>query len=88
MVSRTPSVVALHASASSARQWQPLAAACCKNLFLRNSKGNVEYLAIVEHAKRVDLKRLAAFLGEDKLSFGSADRLRNRLGLAPGAVSR
>jgi Ala-tRNA(Pro) deacylase len=69
------------------RYWQPIAAACCKNLFLRNNKGNVEYLAIVEHTKRVDLKRLAELLGEGKLSFGSADRLRNRLGLVPGAVS-
>ena len=67
--------------------WSTLAAACCKNLFLRNSKGNTEYLAVVEHTKRVDLKRLAAFLNEDKLSFGSADWLRARLGLAPGAVS-
>jgi Ala-tRNA(Pro) deacylase len=67
--------------------WGSLGAACCKNLFLRNNKGNTEYLAVVEHTKRVDLKRLAAFLKEDKLSFGSPDRLRVRLGLAPGAVS-
>jgi Ala-tRNA(Pro) deacylase len=67
--------------------WKPLAAACCKNLFLRNQKGTIEYLAVIEQAKRVDLKRLAGLLQEGKLSFGSPDRLHARLGLAAGAVS-
>jgi Ala-tRNA(Pro) deacylase len=42
---------------------------------------------VAERAARVDLKHLAAVLGEDRLSFGSPERLLAYLGLTPGAVS-
>jgi Ala-tRNA(Pro) deacylase len=67
--------------------WKNLKGAHCKNLFLRNKKGNRHYLVILEHSKNADLKKLKDKLGEDRLSFGSTERLQRFLGLEPGAVS-
>jgi Ala-tRNA(Pro) deacylase len=69
------------------RYWAGIPATHCKNLFLRNKKGNVHYLVVVEHSKRVDLKGLATSLGEDRLTFSSSERLTTHLGLTAGAVS-
>ncbi len=69
------------------RHWRDLNAAHCKNLFLRNNKGNRHYLVITEASKSVDLKALTRALGEDRLSFGSPERLKRCLGLEPGSVS-
>jgi Ala-tRNA(Pro) deacylase len=54
---------------------------------VRNKKGNAHYLVIVERSKSVDMKRLTAQLGEDRLSFASPERLASHLGLTAGAVS-
>lgn len=62
-------------------------AAKTKNLFLRNKKGNVHYLVVAESTRKIDLKMLAATLGESKLSFASPDRLMTYLRLTPGSVS-
>lgn len=59
----------------------------CKNLFLRNAKGNKHYLLLVEGSKNPDLKGLAKKIGSTRLSFGSKERLHKHLGLDPGAVS-
>lgn len=67
--------------------WSSIAATHCKNLFLRNKKGVTHYLVIAESSKRVDIATLTARLGEDRLSFGSPDRLATHLGLSPGSVS-
>jgi Ala-tRNA(Pro) deacylase len=67
--------------------WQVLAGAHCKNLFVRNQKGNRHYLIILEASKKADLTILARKLGEDRFSFASAERLGRYLGLEPGAVS-
>ncbi len=67
--------------------WAGIKGAHCKNLFLRNKKGNRHYLVILEHNKNADLRKLTNKLGEDRLSFGSPERLRRLLGLKPGAVS-
>lgn len=69
------------------KHWENIEGAHCKNLFLRNKKGNRHYLVILESAKRADLKILNAKLGEDRLSFASPERLRRYLGLETGAVS-
>lgn len=58
-----------------------------KNLFLRNRKGDKYYLAVLESEKRADLKILASKLGEKGLSFASAEKLTQYLGLTPGSVS-
>lgn len=67
--------------------WTHLSGAHCKNLFLRNKKGNRHYLVILLTSKQADLRLLNAKLNEDRLSFGSAERLEKYLGLTPGAVS-
>ena len=71
-----------------ARQyWVDMPGMHCKNLFLRNKKGNRHYLVILEHSKKADLRGLARILGEEALSFASEERLAKHLGVAPGAVS-
>jgi Ala-tRNA(Pro) deacylase len=67
--------------------WDPIPGVQCKNLFLRNKKGDRHYLVIVEIGKRVDLKDLVKLVGDDRLSFGSPERLMAQLGLTPGSVS-
>jgi Ala-tRNA(Pro) deacylase len=67
--------------------WRDLEGTHCKNLFLRNKKGNRHYLVILEDSKSADLKALTRHLGEDRLSFASPQRLDRLLGLEPGAVS-
>lgn len=57
-----------------------------KNLFLRNKKGQMWLLVCLEDRK-IDMKVLGKALGAGKLSFGSADRLMEFLGITPGSVS-
>jgi Ala-tRNA(Pro) deacylase len=67
--------------------WRPLGGTPVKNLFLRNKKGDRHYLVVAEHRKPVDLQALVKKLGDDRLSFGSPERLQRHLGLTPGSVS-
>lgn len=69
------------------KHWAGLKGAHCKNLFLRNNKGNRHYLVIAPVTQGIDLKRLNAQLEEDRLSFASPERLKRVLGLEPGSVS-
>ena len=57
-----------------------------KNLFLRDKKKN-NYLITCEQDKIIDLKHLKEKIHSGRLSFGSADRLFQHLGVFPGAVS-
>jgi Ala-tRNA(Pro) deacylase len=67
--------------------WAGIDATHCKNLFLRNQKGNRHYLVVLEHSKKADLRAVAAQIGDGKLSFASPERLMRHLGLTPGSVS-
>ena len=67
--------------------WEDITGAHCKNIFLRNKKGNRHYLLILEHSKKAGLKVLENQLGESRLSFASSERLMRYLGLEAGAVS-
>jgi Ala-tRNA(Pro) deacylase len=67
--------------------WAGIPAAHCKNLFLRNAKATRHYLIVLAHSKKADLRALSVRLGDDRLSFASADRLMRFLHLTPGAVS-
>ncbi len=69
------------------QHWKDISGSHCKNLFLRNKKGNRHYLVIIESSKKPDLKVLTRTLGEDRLSFASPERLMRYLGLETGAVS-
>ena len=48
------------------KHWKDITGAHCKNLFLRNKKGNRHYLVVLESTKRADLKSLEKQLGEDR----------------------
>jgi Ala-tRNA(Pro) deacylase len=58
-----------------------------KNLFLRDKKGQRHFLVVIGAEKRVNLKQLQALLRASKLSLGSPERLKQYLGIEPGAVS-
>jgi Ala-tRNA(Pro) deacylase len=70
-----------------ATHWAGIPGRGLKNLFLRNKKGNRHYLVILPIEKEADLRRLVKVIGDDRLSFGSAERLMEHLGLTPGSVS-
>jgi Ala-tRNA(Pro) deacylase len=58
-----------------------------KNLFLRDKKYEL-YLVVAEEDADIDLKSLHRLLGASgRFSFGSADLLREVLGVEPGAVT-
>ncbi|MGF7060707.1 prolyl-tRNA synthetase associated domain-containing protein [Brassicibacter mesophilus] len=59
----------------------------CKNLFIRNRKGDVHYLVLLDQDKKVDLKLLSKQIGCTSLSFASKERLYKYLGLEPGSVT-
>jgi len=69
------------------RYWAGIDAFHCKNLFLRNQKGDRHYLVIVKHLKRANLRAVADQVGDGRFSFASAERLMKHLGLTPGSVS-
>lgn len=57
-----------------------------KNLFLRDKKGSLFLVVALEDAA-IDLKSLHRRLDAGRFSFGSADRMREALGVEPGAVT-
>jgi len=57
-----------------------------KNLCLRDKKKN-SYLVVMDADTPVDLKALSKHLGVGNLSFASADRLWELLGVTPGSVT-
>ncbi len=57
-----------------------------KNLFLRNRKGKMVVVTLLEH-RTINLKSLGQLLGIGKPSFASEQRLMNYLGVIPGAVT-
>jgi Ala-tRNA(Pro) deacylase len=79
---------AVFTSEDAERHWTVIPGATpVKNLFLRNKKGNREYLVILGIEKRADLKELVKKIGDDRFSFGSPERLMHTLGVTPGSVS-
>lgn len=69
------------------KYWKGIDAGRCKNIFLRNHKGNKHYLLVLEHLQTVVMKDLELRLKQGKLSFASEQRLDKYLGLTPGSVS-
>ncbi len=57
----------------------------CRNLYLRDKKKR-NYLVVALNETPVDLKALPSHIGSDRLSFGSAERLFQFLGVKPGSV--
>ncbi len=58
-----------------------------KNLFLRDKKG-VPYLVVAEEDAAIELRALHRLLGATgRFSFGSAELMRELLGVEPGSVT-
>ena len=66
--------------------WDMLAGAQVKNLFFKDAGGQL-WLVVVPGDPRMDTKAMAGLIGSKRLSFGSADLLRDVLGVEPGAVT-
>jgi Ala-tRNA(Pro) deacylase len=84
---RTYTHPAVFTAEEALQHWAGIPATMIKNLFLRNKKGDRHYLVILPIHKQADLRHLVDVIGDDRLSFGSPERLMARLGLTPGSVS-
>ncbi|WP_421693117.1 prolyl-tRNA synthetase associated domain-containing protein [Aestuariivirga sp.] len=58
----------------------------CKNLFLKDDKGNLWLIVCLEEAQ-IDLKAAPARIGSRRLSFGKPELLMEVLGVEPGSVT-
>ena len=58
-----------------------------KNLLLQDDKGRHLYLVMMPGLKKLDLKKLAADLGEKKVRFCNPQKVEHLLGVKPGSVS-
>lgn len=58
-----------------------------KNLFMRDRRGRRHLLLVTTCAKTVRIEAFAETAGADRLSFASAERLKQHLGVEPGAVT-
>lgn len=58
-----------------------------KSIFLRNQKETNFYLVLTLGSKKLNLKTLAVFLNDSKLSFASPEKMMKYLGVTPGSVS-
>ncbi|WP_321812843.1 MULTISPECIES: prolyl-tRNA synthetase associated domain-containing protein [unclassified Burkholderia] len=63
-----------------------LVGARCKNLLLQDKQGGL-YLVVTTAHKSLDLHAVANTLGSKRLSFASAERLFDLLGVRPGSLS-
>jgi len=69
------------------KYWSGIDSGRCKNIFLRNHRGNRHYLVILEHLRDLNMKDLERRLKQGKLTFASEKRLLKYLGVMPGSVS-
>jgi len=58
----------------------------CKNLFLKDEKGNIWLIVCLEEAQ-IDLKAAPGKIGSRRLSFGKPELLMEVLGVEPGSVT-
>ena len=71
--------------AESSKLDRDLPGAPCRNLFLRDKKKH-NFLLTLQNTTEVDIKKLPDLIGSARLSFGSAERLWEYLGVRPGSV--
>lgn len=57
----------------------------CRNLFLRDKKKK-NFLVVAANETKIDLKTLPERIDSGRISFGSAERLWQHLGIRPGSV--
>ena len=61
--------------------------AICKNLFLRNSKGDQYFLLMLPGEKKFRAKDVAHQIGSTRLSFADEEKMEEYLDITPGSVS-
>ena len=66
---------------------EALNVAVCKNLFLCNRQQTAFYLLCMPADKPFKTKDLSAQIGSSRLSFGSAEKMQELLGVTPGSAS-
>lgn len=66
--------------------WGHIAGIHCKNLFLKDGKGQL-WLVVAPAHTRIDLKSLPKRIGAARLSFANAQLLAEVLGVEPGSVT-
>jgi len=69
------------------KYWAGIDSTHCKNIFLRNHKGDKHYLVILDYRCIVNIHQLEKLLRQGKLTFASPQRMMKYLGLEPGSVS-
>jgi Ala-tRNA(Pro) deacylase len=67
--------------------WKGHEAMHCKNIFLRNHKGNQHYLVLLPCDSNLAIRDLEHRLKQGKLTFASEERLMKYLNLSPGSVT-
>lgn len=58
-----------------------------KTLFLCNRKKKKFFLVVMDDEKRLDMKKLGELIEEKGMQFASEERLMDKMGIKPGAVS-
>lgn len=69
------------------KYWKGIDSTHCKNIFLRNHKGDKHYLVLLDYRCTVNIHQLEKILKQGKLTFASPPRMMKYLGLEPGSVS-
>lgn len=69
------------------KHWRDDGSKHCKNIFLRNHKGDRHYLVCFDCERSLAIRDLEHRLGQGKLTFASPERLARWLGTVPGSVS-
>ena len=63
--------------------WKDLKGIHCKNLFMRNHKGDKHYLILFDAQMQIAIHDLEKILKQGKLSFASPQRMEKYLGVEP-----
>src|SRR5512133_704174 len=67
------------------KNWSGIDSGHCKNIFLRNHKGDRHYLVLLYYSCQINIHDLEHKLHQGKLTFASEKRLMQYLGLTPGS---
>ncbi len=67
--------------------WHNITGMHCKNIFLRDKRGKQHYLLVAPKDKKLSIKFIDNWLGNERLSFASEERLDKYLKLKAGSVT-
>lgn len=67
--------------------WNKIGATHCKNLFMRNYKGDRHFLIISDYNRKIDIRILEQKFKKGKISFASQQRIDKHIKGTIGAIS-